>query len=260
MIVIIVIRPPTLLWLPVAYLLSAYLLATLWLPVAYLLSAYLLVTCWLPSNADPAPSFRARRLPDGVRTSGVFTKGPHISLHFACFCFKCARVASFAIFCYISFTFANDNSLGGIAAHLRRPRLSRPRLEAGEGRGSREPAADFWSAPRERHYIHYIHYIHYMHYIHYIHTYIHTLHTLHTGSSPPVRTALPFETLRRLLTSTAGNDCNINDNSNNNNNNNNNNNSNNRGSALRIQTFGSLWCKRTLCVRRRPRDHTLHCA
>ena len=80
------------------------------------------------------------RLPDGVGTNGVFTEGPY----FLTFCNSIALSAHvlphLAVFCYMLPTFPRESSYGDIAALLRQPRLSRPRLEAGEWYGWRDLA------------------------------------------------------------------------------------------------------------------------
>ena len=70
----------------------------------------------------------SHRPPDGVRTNGVFTEGPHFptSCHIL---FLCHILPQFARFCCMlphvaRHTFSHDNLLWGIAALLRRPRLS----------------------------------------------------------------------------------------------------------------------------------------
>ena len=81
-------------------------------------------------------------LPDGVGTNGVFTEGPQIPTFCHCLfwvrtcCHICHMLSYVVICCYILSTFSRESSLGGIAALLRQPRLSRPRLEAGDHRVS----------------------------------------------------------------------------------------------------------------------------
>ena len=64
------------------------------------------------------------QLPNGVRTNGVFAEGPQILYILSCICLSAHMMPHHAIFCHMLSTFSRDNSLWGIAALLRRPRLS----------------------------------------------------------------------------------------------------------------------------------------
>ena len=76
----------------------------------------------------PARERVSHRLPDGVGTNRVFTEGSH----FLPFCHMLFQVRTCChILPHVVHIF-RESSSGGIAALLRRPRLSRPRLEAGE--------------------------------------------------------------------------------------------------------------------------------
>ena len=90
------------------------------------------------------PSFH--RLPGGVGTNGVFTEGPHSSLHVVIFCFGVRTCChNFDIFCNMLPTFSRESSfvghVGGPSVKTPFENLSRPRLEAG----------DPWSGQSSRH-------------------------------------------------------------------------------------------------------------
>ena len=74
------------------------------------------------------PDFRLcpgiTRFPNRVGTNGVFAEGPQILYILSCICLSAHMMPHHAIFCHMLSTFSRDNSLWGIAALLRRPRLS----------------------------------------------------------------------------------------------------------------------------------------
>ena len=70
----------------------------------------------------------------------VFTEGQHFpSCHVLCCCLHyfaiCCNILPYVS--HVAYIFPCDNCLEGIAALLRQPRLSRPRLEAGESETGR---------------------------------------------------------------------------------------------------------------------------
>ena len=65
----------------------------------------------------------------GSGQTGFSQKG-HISLYFAIVCLSAHTLPHFVTCCHILPTFLRETPLGGIAALLRRPRLSWPRLGA----------------------------------------------------------------------------------------------------------------------------------